>query len=71
MFNMFRELSPEEEAELRQWARDHHHPGEEIREGIWHPIVVAECMRIDNEEISAMREAWDNDPRTAGYDWPK
>jgi hypothetical protein len=45
---MFRELSPEEELEFRQWARDNHKPNEPINP-LWHPIIRQECSRIDDE----------------------
>ena len=46
---IFRELTPEEEIKFRQWARNNYHPREEINE-LWHPVVRAECERI-NEEV--------------------
>lgn len=46
--NMFRELTPEEEKEFRQWARDNYIPLSEIK-GIWHPIIQDECVQINKE----------------------
>lgn len=47
--NMFRELSPEEEKQFRQWARDNYKPFTEIK-GIWHPVVQDECVKITKEQ---------------------
>ncbi len=56
---LFRKLTPEEETEFRQWARDNYKPLTEIK-GIWHPVVQVECTQMnietgryhDNEEKS-------------------
>ena len=45
---LFRTLSKEEEKEFRAWARDNHQPGDEVC-SVWHPIVVEECKKIDEE----------------------
>jgi hypothetical protein len=44
--NLFRQLTPQEEAEFRQWARDNYAPFSEIS-GVWHPVVQDECARIN------------------------
>ena len=44
----YRDLSPEEEKEFRDHARDIHDPGDEIN-GLWHPVVKDECEKIDAE----------------------
>ena len=44
--NLFRKLSPEEEKEFRQWAKDNYIPFTEIL-SIWHPIVQQECGNIN------------------------
>ena len=47
---MFRDLSAEEVKEFQAAAKEKHvHPFPEIRHGIWHPVYVAECQRIENE----------------------
>ena len=46
--NLFKQLSPEEEAEFRQWARENYTPFEPIK-GIWHPVVQDECRRMNEE----------------------
>ena len=47
----FRDLEPDEESEFRKWARENYQPGEEIK-SVWHPLVRAECDKI-NEEADA------------------
>ena len=44
--SFFRDLDPGEVESFKQWARDNHSPGNEIN-GCWHPIIRAECERID------------------------
>lgn len=46
---MFRDLSPEEEEEFRQWARDNFSPEKEISE-CWHPVVVDEWKKLLQKE---------------------
>ena len=48
--SLFRTLSPEEEREFRQWARENYSLLEEIKE-IWHPVVQNECQRMNAESI--------------------
>lgn len=45
----FRDLTPEEDAEYRKWARDNYKPLSVI-EGIWHPVVQDECTKINKEQ---------------------
>jgi len=45
---LFRPLSPKEEKEFRQDARDNHKPGAEINEN-WHPVYQDECRIINHE----------------------
>ena len=45
---IFRNLTPEEEKEFRQWARDNYRPLESIR-GTWHPVIQAECVKMNIE----------------------
>jgi len=44
----FRELSKKEEKQFRKWARDNYVPNTPIQ-GIWHPVVQDECVRINKE----------------------
>ena len=53
---MFRELSPAEVAEFKEWARDNFTAGDEIKASIWHPVIVAECEAI-NAEAALLRRA--------------
>lgn len=46
---LFRDLSPSEEADFRRWARANYEPLSEIS-GVWHPVVQDECRRINQEE---------------------
>ena len=43
---LFRDLSPEEQKEFRDWTRINYTPHTKIK-GIWHPIVKDECGRIN------------------------
>ena len=45
---MFRKLTPEEEVEFKQWARENYVPFSEIK-GIWHPVIQTECVKINKE----------------------
>lgn len=47
---LFKTLTPEEETEFRQWAHDNYKAFDPIP-GIWHPIVVQECAKI-NEGVT-------------------
>lgn len=47
---LFRDLSPEEEKDFRQWARDTYQVGEPIQDGVWHPVVCDECRLINEEK---------------------
>ena len=44
--DQFRKLSDEEEREYLRWAGDNYKPGEPIK-GIWHPVIQAECVRLN------------------------
>ena len=43
---LFRSLTESEEREFRQWARDNYKKFHPI-EGIWHPVVQDECVKIN------------------------
>lgn len=45
---LFKDLTDEEQAQFRQWARDNYKPFTEIQ-GFWHPIVQEECVLINRE----------------------
>ena len=64
---MFRHLSETETAEFKQWAWDNWTPGDDIRDGIHHPVVVAECQLI-----KAAADAWQRETRSDFYrDWDR
>ena len=42
----FRDITPAEEAEFRQWARDHYRKDDPVNP-LWHPVVQDECGRIN------------------------
>ena len=43
---LFRELDEKERQEFRNWARKNYKPYTEIK-GMWHPVVQAECIKIN------------------------
>ena len=43
---LFRDLSEEEEAAFREWARQNYKPFTPIN-GTWHPAVQDECVKIN------------------------
>jgi hypothetical protein len=45
---LFRELTKEEEQKFRQWARENYTPYGSI-EGVWHPVIQDECVRMNRE----------------------
>ena len=51
---LFRELSPEEEQEFRQWARDNWTPGSESN-SVWHPVVQDEWKEIDKDPTRRLK----------------
>ena len=46
---LYRLLTDEEKQDFREWARVNYHAFEPI-EGIWHPIVQRECVRMNEEK---------------------
>ena len=50
---MFRKLTPKEEKEFRLWARENYKPFTQIN-GVWHPTVIDECKRINEENSSTI-----------------
>ena len=43
---LFKQLTDEEKADYRRWARENYEPLSTI-EGIWHPVVQQECAEIN------------------------
>ena len=66
MSGLFRDLSPEEEKEFRQWAHENYTPGDNIK-GIWHPVVQDECRKI-NEEVLGSDQYLDGLAKNVGVD---
>lgn len=50
---IFRDLSPEEEKEFREWARVEYKPLSPIS-GVYHPVVQDECVKINREYNAAL-----------------
>jgi len=44
----FKKLNRSEAKEYKQWAREKYKPFSTI-EGIWHPVVQLECVKINTE----------------------
>lgn len=44
----FRDLDPEEEEEMKKWARDNYTRMSPIK-GVWHPAVQQECAKMNAE----------------------
>ena len=51
---MHKQLNQEEERQFRQWARDNYKPYSPIS-GVWHPVVQAECVKINMEQDEKIR----------------
>ena len=50
---MFRVLNEQEVEDFKAWARENYEPYDVIN-GIWHPVVQAECVAI-NEKASELQ----------------
>lgn len=46
--SMYRNLSANEQAVFRTWARENYNPFDPIN-GTWHPVVQDECVRMNAE----------------------
>ena len=55
----FKDLTPEEEIEFRQWARDNWKLGNEINP-VWHPVVKDECSIMTTESLEDFIEGIKN-----------
>ncbi len=47
---LFRSLSPDEEKDFKQWARNNYVVGTPIS-GVWHIVVQEECVLINREHL--------------------
>ena len=45
-----RDLDPEEEKEFREWARTNFNPDNDKINPVWHPVVVKECEKMQEEK---------------------
>jgi hypothetical protein len=48
VMQLFKDLTRQEEAEFRDWAKENYVPFANIK-GIWHPIIQDECRRINEQ----------------------
>lgn len=48
----FRDITPAEEAQFRQWARDNYGKGDPINP-VWHPVVRDECTRMNYDRFQS------------------
>jgi hypothetical protein len=55
---MFKDLSPDEEKQFRQWARDNFKIDQEPNE-LWHPLVREEWAKIKNNHLNAIQRTLD------------
>lgn len=54
--SIFKELTPEEEVEYRQWARSNFDVNETKINHLWHPVVQDECKKMIGEHKQAQNE---------------
>ena len=47
--SFFRVLNAAETEEFKQWARENHKAGDEVKD-IWHPVIREECKLIDEAD---------------------
>lgn len=52
--SIWKDLTPDEETQFRQWARANYDPGAEVV-AFWHPVVRDECAKM-NDEIAALSD---------------
>ena len=52
---LFKQLTEQEKKDYQAWAWENYEPLSEIK-GIWHPVVQAECVKINKSqaELSTM-----------------
>jgi len=51
--SLFRELSEGEVLNFKLAAREMFTPGDKIERGLWHPVFIAECEKIEAESLQA------------------
>jgi hypothetical protein len=60
----FRDLDPEEEKEMKKWARENYTRMSPIK-GVWHPAVQQECAKMNAEvkmELKGLIDDFINQP---------
>jgi hypothetical protein len=60
---LFKNLTPDEEAEFRQWARANYKPFAQIN-GVWHPVVQDECTKMNVEaelDLAGWKDGYSHD----------
>ena len=50
---LFKQLTEDEKASYREWARKNYVAGQEIV-GVWHPIAQLECVKMNAEHYEYM-----------------
>tara|TARA_R110000824_G_scaffold190187_3_gene371613 strand:+ start:1107 stop:1463 length:357 start_codon:yes stop_codon:yes gene_type:complete len=69
--NMFRDLTPQDEAEFREWPRDpnNFNPATDTINPVWHPVIQEECsaMRLGYLEHEALRSTFFRDHTMAPF----
>ena len=50
---LFKQLTASDVEAYRAWARENYKPLSEIK-GIWHPVVQAECVKINEEHSDSL-----------------
>ena len=51
--SFFRELNEGEALDFKLAAREMFTPGDKIERGLWHPVFIAECEKIEAESLQA------------------
>jgi hypothetical protein len=46
---LFRDLNHDDTIQFQKWARTHYEPFSPI-DGAWHPVIQAECAKINAEK---------------------
>jgi hypothetical protein len=65
--SFFRELSLEEAAQFKKWARENYVPGSLINE-LWHPVVRSECHAINSRQVLNKASDYDEPIGSRGSD---
>lgn len=62
MTTLWKHLTPAEEAHFRKWARENYQIFAPI-DGVWHPVVQDECVKMNAETGFSPAQANPRDPR--------